>query len=398
MPDPEPGLEEALVRFGRLLRDKGIQVGPDQAIRYRRAIARLDRADLADLYWAGRACLLSDRAAVPAYDRAFAEHFLGRVEPDAPPARSPGTDAGPSPDDGASPPAGRAVERERLLPRADGDEGGDRLERSPVGEVASAFELLRDKSFPAMTDEEQATLARLLRDLRPNLPTRRTRRTRPADRGVRLDLRRSVRRSLRTQGELVNRHWRHRRIKRRALVLVLDVSGSMADYSRFLLLFAYGLARAGAPVEVFCFGTRLTRITPALRTSDPDVALRQAAAAVVDWDGGTRIGESLREFARRWGRQGYIRGSLVLICSDGLERGDPALLGQQMARLSRLVHRVIWVNPLKGDPEFRPVSRGMRAALPYVDELVAGDTLGSLAGLAARLDWIDQTTARGRVR
>jgi uncharacterized protein len=181
-------------------------------------------------------------------------------------------------------------------------------------------------------------------------------------------------------------------------VLVLDVSGSMAAYSRFLLLFAYGLARAGTPVEVFCFGTRLTRITPALRTADPDVALERAAAAVVDWDGGTRIGESLRDFVRSWGRQSYVRRSLLLICSDGLERGDPAVLGEQMARLSRLVHRVMWVNPLKGDPEFRPVSRGMRAALPYIDELVAGDTLGSLAGLAARLDRIGHPPARGTMR
>jgi uncharacterized protein with von Willebrand factor type A (vWA) domain len=397
MPDPEPGLEEALVRFGRLLRDRGVGVGPDQAIRYRRALARLDRADLEDLYWAGRACLLSDRADVPAYDRAFAEHFLGRTGPDAGrPAPPPGSDPGPALGEPGRPPGTAARDRDRLRP--EGDEGGDRLERASVGEVASAFELLRDKSFPAMTAEEQAMLSRLLRDLRPNLPTRLTRRTRPAERGVRLDLRRSVRRSLRTQGELVTRHWRRRRVTYRTVVLVLDVSGSMASYSRFLLLFAHGLLRAGAPVEVFCFGTRLTRITPALRTTDPVVALERAAAAVVDWDGGTRIGESLREFVRRWGRQGYVRRSLVLLCSDGLERGDPALLGEQMARLSRLVHRIIWVNPLKGDPEFRPVSRGMRAALPHIDELVAGDTLGSLTGLAARLDWIDQTAARGSVR
>jgi uncharacterized protein len=398
MPDPEAGLEEALVRFGRVLRDRGLRVGPDQVIRYRRALARLDRADLEDLYWAGRACLLSDRAGVPAYDRAFAEHFLGRAGPDTgQPPPPPGTEAGPAPDGREQPPPGRAgAERDRLVPQ--GDEGGGRIERAPVGEVASAFEVLRDKSFPSMTADEQAMLRRLLRDLRPNLPTRVTRRTRPHEGGARLDLRRSVRRSLRTQGELVTRHWRRRRLKHRTIVLVLDVSGSMAAYSRFLLLFAYGLARAGTPVEVFCFGTRLTRITPALRTTDPDVALERAAAAVVDWDGGTRIGESLRDFVRSWGRQSYVRRSLLLICSDGLERGDPAVLGEQMARLSRLVHRVMWVNPLKGDPEFRPVSRGMRAALPYIDELVAGDTLGSLAGLAARLDRIGHPPARGTMR
>jgi uncharacterized protein with von Willebrand factor type A (vWA) domain len=172
----------------------------------------------------------------------------------------------------------------------------------------------------------------------------------------------------------------------------------MASYSRAMLQFAYGLSRTGTPVEVFCFGTRLTRITTALRTRDPDLALERAAAAVVDWDGGTRIGESLRHFVRTWGRQGFVRRSVVLICSDGLERGDPAVLGEQMARLSRLAHRVIWVNPLKGDPEFQPVSRGMRAALPHIDELVAGDTFDSLASVAARLGRAGREPARRGAR
>jgi uncharacterized protein with von Willebrand factor type A (vWA) domain len=397
MPDAEAGLEQALVRFGRLLRDRGVRVGPDQLIRYRRALARLDEADLEDLYWAGRACLLTGRADVPAYDQAFAEHFLGRPGPAGEPAPPPGSDARPAPDDGDERLPGRAgVERDRLLPR--GDEGGDQLEQAAVGEAASAFEALRDKAFPAMTEDEQVMLRQLLRNLKPNLPTRISRRTRPAKGGAHLDLRRSVRRSLRTQGELVIRHWRRRRPEYRTIVLVLDVSGSMASYSRAMLHFAYGLARAGTPVEVFCFGTRLTRITEALRNRDPDVAMEQATAVVVDWDGGTRIGESLRHFVRTWGRQGFVRQSVVLICSDGLERGDPAVLGEQMDRLSRLTHRVIWVNPLKGDPEFQPVSRGMRAVLPYIDELVAGDTFESLTRLAARLGRADQATNRGAER
>ena len=396
MPDAEAGLELALVQFGRLLRARGVPVGPDQVVRFRRAVARLDEADLEDLFWAGRACLVTARTDLPAYDQAFAEHFLGRPGP-AGEAAPPGTEARPAPEDAGEPPSGRAsLERDRLLPQ--GDEGGDQLEPASVGETASAFEVLRDKAFPAMTEEEQAMVRQLLRDLRPNLPTRVTRRTRLARGGSRLHLRRTVRRSLRTQGEVVVRQWRRRQLEHRTIVVVLDVSGSMASYSRAMLQFAYGLARTGTPVEVFCFGTRLTRVTGALRTRDPDLALERAAAAVVDWDGGTRIGESLRHFVRTWGRQGFVRRSVVLICSDGLERGDPAVLGEQMARLSRLAHRVIWVNPLKGDPEFQPVSRGMRAALPHIDELVAGDTFDSLASVAARLGRAGREPARRGAR
>ena len=394
MPGPdeaEAALGVALVRFGRLLRRRGVRVSPDQVIRYQHAVGRLDPADLEDLYWAGRACLVTGRPDVEVYDRAFGEHFLGRdAGQDDAPVQQQGPEEGAAPEGGGAPPAGpRDAPRDRLQ---SGDEDGtERSEQATVGETASSFELLRAKSFPALTEQEQAMLYQLLRMLRPDLPMRTTRRTRPARRGTRLDLRRSVRRSLRTQGELVTRHWRRRRTEPRTIVLVLDVSGSMASYSHAMLQFAYGLSRSGMPVEVFCFGTRLTRVTGALRARDPDVALERAAAAVVDWDGGTRIGESLRHFIRGWGRQGYVRRSIVLICSDGLERGDPALLGEQMARLSRLAYRVIWVNPLKGDPDFRPASRGMLAALPHLDDLVAGDTFGSLADLAAQLGRIGRS-------
>jgi uncharacterized protein len=383
LPAAEAGIARDLVGFGRLLRRRGIGVGPDQAIRYRQALALVDAADLEDLYWAGRACLLTGRADVAAYDQAFAEHFLGR-DAAGEPAPPPGAPQGPPPDDGDEPPgAGVAAQRERPLPE-DAD-GGERAERATVGDRASALEVLRHKTFPAMTDQERALVRRLLRALRAELPVRTTRRTAPARSGSRLDLRRSVRRSLRTQGELVRRHWRRRRQEYRTVVLILDVSGSMAGWSRALLHFGYGLTLAGTPVEVFCFGTRLTRITDALRQRDPDLALERAAAAVVDWDGGTRIGESLRQFVRGWGRQGAMRRAVVVICSDGLERGDPAVLAEQMARLSRLAYRVLWVNPLAGDPDFQPVSRGMRAILPHVDELLAGDSVERLAQLAGRL-------------
>jgi uncharacterized protein len=395
MSTAEAGVSQGLVRFGRLLRRRGVRVGPGQLIHYQRAVGALDGADrgdgrdagadLQDLYWAGRACLVTGRADLEAYDRAFAEHFLGSGGDGA--AAAPDPDAMDHAERGEAPPPQGAptVRRDRMLPGADDTEGEDRAERSRIGERASSFELLRHKAFPVMTELEQARLRELLRRLGPTLPVRTARRTRPAHAGRRLDLRRSVRRSLRTEGDLIVRHWRARRTERRTIVVLLDVSGSMASYSQALLQFAYGLLATGAPVEAFCFGTRLTRVTEALRCQDPDTALERAAAAVVDWDGGTRIGESMREFTRTWGLRGFVRQSILLVCSDGLERGDPALLGEQVARLWRLTHRLIWVNPLMGDPEFEPVSRGMRAALPWIDELVAGESFESLAELATRL-------------
>ena len=164
-------------------------------------------------------------------------------------------------------------------------------------------------------------------------------------------------------------------------LLLLDVSGSMSSYSRALLQFGFAAVRAGQSVEVFAFGTRLTRLTRALRRSEPDVALRQVAASVVDWEGGTRIGASLKELLDRYGQQAWMRGSVVVLCSDGLERGDPVLLAAQMARLGRVAHRLVWVNPLKGSPRYQPLARGMAAALPHVDSFLPGHNLQSLESL-----------------
>ncbi len=217
------------------------------------------------------------------------------------------------------------------------------------------------------------------------VPRRRTRRREPAGAGL-PDLRRTLRRSFRTGGEPLERAYRARRARRRRLVLLLDVSGSMAEHSRALLVFAHAALRADRRWEAFCFGTRLTRITRALATSDLDMALRQAANEVVDWDGGTRIGESLADFLNRFGHGGLARGAVVVICSDGLDVGDPALLAEQMARLSRLAHRVVWLNPLKEDPAYEPLARGMKAALPYVDVFASGHDLASLEEVAATLE------------
>ncbi len=259
-------------------------------------------------------------------------------------------------------------------------------EQAVLGLMASNVEALKHKSFAVCTPAELAVLRRIMTQIRLTPPLRRSRRTRPARSGHSPDLRRMVRESLRHHGEPVPLSWRRRRRRPRPLILILDISGSMADYSRNLLQFAYSANRAAAKVEVFCFGTRLTRITGQLRTRRPDDALERAARTVFDWEGGTRIGESLEEFVKRWGRRGTCRGGLVVICSDGLDRGDPAVLAAAMERLSRLCHAVIWMNPHKGyDPAFRPSTVGMIAAAPHIDLLLSGHDLASLQDLASLL-------------
>lgn len=334
---------------------------------FAQAVAALDPTDAGDVYWAGRACLVSRREDLAAFDRAF-RRWAGqgggiamRVTGELP--RLPTTAATDQP----------GAVRRRLGPTVDADRG----------RVASGADVLRHKRFADCSPEELAALAHLMARLRLRPPTRRARRTAPSPKGRYPDLRRTVRRAMRSHGELLEQSWRARRPRPRRLVLLLDVSGSMAGYSRALLQFAHSAARAQAiPTEVFCFGTRLTRVTVALRDRRPDDALARAAATVVDWEGGTRIGDAIRAFVRDWGRRGMARGAVVVICSDGLERGDPGALAAEMEKLSRLAHRVVWVNPLKGDPRYQPLARGMAAALPFVDVFVSGHDLASLEVLS----------------
>jgi uncharacterized protein with von Willebrand factor type A (vWA) domain len=336
--------EERLTLFGRALRDAGLNVGTGRIADFCRAAALLPPDDL---YWAGRATLVSRAADIPAYDEAF-EKFFG------PPA-----EIRPQP----------AIVRVRV-------------EGEVETALASPVELLREKSFARCSDAELAALGQLMRRLPLVVPERRSRRRIPARAGT-PDLRRTLRRSFRTGGEPVERAWRERRKVRRPLVLLLDVSGSMDAYSRALIMFAHGALRSDRRVEAFCFGTRLTRVTRSLGAADADEAIARAASEVVDWDGGTRIGESLKAFLDKDGHGAPARGALVLICSDGLEVGDPELLAEQMARLHRLAYRVVWLNPLQEDPAYEPLARGMRAALPYVDLFASGHSLASLEELAA---------------
>jgi uncharacterized protein with von Willebrand factor type A (vWA) domain len=261
------------------------------------------------------------------------------------------------------------------------DEDEETEGESAIRIVASATEVLRSKSFPELSPQERARVSAMIRRLAVSVPVERTRRTRPASKGTTFDLRRTLRRSLRTQGEPFDRAWRARSARTRPLVLILDISGSMAPYARALLQFAYAAMAAGRRVEVFVFGTRLTRVTRTLRTKDPDRALHEIGERVADWEGGTRIGESLKTLLDGWSQRAALRGAVVVFCSDGLERGDPELLRSQMARLRRLAHRVVWVNPLKGSPRYEPLARGMSAALPSVDVFLSGHNLESLEQL-----------------
>ncbi len=258
-------------------------------------------------------------------------------------------------------------------------------EETAIRIVASATEVLRSKSFADLSDEERARVTAMIRRLAVVVPVERTRRRRPAPKGDLFDVRRTLRRSLRTQGEPFDRAWRARGRRTRPLVLLLDVSGSMTSYSRALMQFAFAAMAAGRRVETFCFGTRLTRVTRTLRTRDPDRAMREIGERVADWEGGTRIGESIKSLLDEWSQRAALRGAVVVLCSDGLERGDPELLATQMARLRRLAHRVIWVNPLKGSPRYEPLARGMVAAMPSIDAFLSGHNLESLEELSRTL-------------
>jgi uncharacterized protein with von Willebrand factor type A (vWA) domain len=352
---------EQLVRFARRLREEGIGVGTGAVEDYCRAAALVGPEGL---YWAGRATLLVRREEIPVYDRLF-HGFFSSVASDS--VRVP-----------------RVQQRALVVPVAAAGDGPVGDDETHGGGVASPVEILRHKSFDRCTREELAQLAALATTFARSLPVRRSRRRRSADAGS-LDIPRTLRRALRTGGEPFDRRFRVRTEVQRRLVLLLDVSNSMSAYSRGPLVLAHALLRAHARTEVFCFGTRLTSITRALGVRDPDEALARAGAEVFDWDGGTRIGESLKAFLDGGGRRGVARGAIVVIGSDGLDVGDPEVLRTQMERLSRLAHRIVWLNPLKQHPDYEPLARGMAAALPYVDVLASGHNLASLEEAAARL-------------
>jgi uncharacterized protein len=361
-----PPMLDAAVAFGRILRGAGLRVGTGRLVEFARALEELDAGRRDDVYWAGRITLLSRPEEIEAYDRAF-ELFWERGA-NAKARSRPKARFSSSPPDRSVMPPKETVEK---------DEQGEevvRLRYSPA-------EVLRTKDFALFSPEEFAELQRLLADLRLSGALKRHRRLEPSHRG-RHDPRQTLRSALRTGGEAVRHRFRKARVQPRKVVLLCDVSASMAAYSRALLRFLHAGVVSGARLEAFSMGTRLTRITRELATRDPDQALRQAAGAVKDISGGTRLGDTVKAFVDRWGQRGMARGAVVVILSDGWDRGDVAVLAEQMQRLKRLAYKVIWVNPLKSAPSYQPLAAGMAAALPYVDVFLSGHNFESLEELA----------------
>ena len=365
---------DVIVEFGDELRNAGVVVGTNDTMTYVEAVSLINPADLIDVYWAGRGTLVNRKDQIPVYNRIFQKFFLD-------------VEAAADSELKSMMRATTALSATLEVPSPDPGQGEEsKEEEAQLGYMASGAQVWRNKAFAACTDQELATIRRIVSDIRLTPPRRRTRRTLSSKNGPRFDPRRMALETMRSHGDPIKLFKQQRRLRIRPLVFILDVSGSMSDYSRNLLQFAYYARRAADKVEVFCFGTRLTRITKSLDRRKPDDALNLAAATVFDWDGGTRIGESLNQFIKRWGRRGLSRGSIVVICSDGLDRGDPALLESSMEKLSRLCHRIVWMNPHKGDEaNFKPNSLGMMVADPFIDEIYSGHNLASLEQFAENL-------------
>ena len=357
------------VAFGRLLRRAGVAVPGGAVATFAAALEAVGVGDEDLVYWAARTTLLTSPEDVPAFDAAFTAFFArGEVVPSADPAPpTPLTLVVEEDDDGES--------------DVDEEGGGGQTDRTLVLRF-SRSEVLRHQDLATCTPEELAEALRLMAGVRLGGALRRARRLQArAGRRGRPDLGRTVRASVRAGGEPVRPLRREPRTRPRRVVLLVDVSGSMEPYARALLRFAHG-AVAGRPhVEAFTLGTRLTRVTRELSSRDPDAALEAATGAVADWAGGTRLGDGLAEFAATWGVRGMARGAVVVVLSDGWERGDASTLAEALARLQRVASRVVWVNPLKASPGYAPLAAGMAAALPYVDEFVEGHSVASLEDL-----------------
>jgi uncharacterized protein with von Willebrand factor type A (vWA) domain len=353
-----------------LMRAAGARVGVGELLAAHRALDAVDAADREEAFFALRAALCSSHADTAIFGEAFALAF-----------------AAPEPETEDPLEALGHIER-MALPRL-GIPSGDpapQIEMAPVPAAWSDEELLRERDFALYSDAERAAARRVLTQLARRGPRRVSRRTRPTRRRREVhDLRATVRLSLRYGGEFVERRYRAPAERPRRLVLVCDVSGSMAPYARMLLQYLQAAVAARARVEAFVFGTRLTRVTRELSGRDPDRALRRAADAVQDWSGGTRIGEALAELNRVHGRR-IGRGALVVVLSDGWDRGDPDQLAEEMARLRRCAHRIVWLNPLAADPRYAPLARGMQAAMPHIDRLLPGNSIASLEALAELME------------
>jgi uncharacterized protein with von Willebrand factor type A (vWA) domain len=395
-------LADLAARFADRLRAEGLVVGPDRCTRFAQAVSLVDAtlpdppdtADpptlrppmtVTDLYWCARVTLVADPAELPVFDRVFNQVFAGGPPPldeppPSPPARPDGLPPMAAPVPLPTLHGGRAT-----VGAAQGPAPGDADDGEPRPALAAAAERLGSRDFASLTPDELAELVVVMRRLTLATPLRRSRRYEAGSRGRRIDLRTTLRRAQRTGGFPV-RLARHRlRLRRRRLVVLCDISGSMEPYARAMLQLLYSAVGAGLKTEVFTFATRLTRLTRVLAKVKPEVALARAGRAAPDWSGGTRIGEALAAFIDRYGARGLARGAIVLVISDGWETGDATVLGEQMARLGRLAYRVVWANPRTAAPGYQPLVAGMAAAWPHCDSVVSAHSLAALDDLLAAL-------------
>ncbi|MDQ6746309.1 MAG: VWA domain-containing protein [Actinomycetota bacterium] len=393
-------------RFGRRLHEAGVPVSAERSARFAQALTLVRPVARRRLYWTARAVFVSDPAQLNAFDAVFTEVF-GRGAATAvtapedarqvpsPPDERPEVNRPAAPGEDRPPEMGSAGSSPTPRRRA-----ATLTERPlPVPTVASDEEVIRAKRFDALAPDELAQLYRLMAEMALATPRRRTRRAEPFRHGTRLDMRRTLRASLRTGGDPIRLARRRRRVVPRRIVLLCDISGSMEPYARAYLQFltcAAGTGVGGGRSEAFAFATRLTRLTRALHSRNPERAIQQAAATAPDWSSGTRIGEALKTFNDRHGRRGMARGAVVVILSDGWERGDPSLVAREMQRLARLAYRIVWVNPRAAASDFSPQAGGMAAALPFCDALLSGHSLEALGEVVAAIGaerWRDSVPA-----
>jgi len=362
-----------LIAFGRLLRRSGLQVDTGRLLDAAEALQHIDLGIRDDVHWALRSLLVKREEDLATFDRLFEEFFAvrGPATPMAPPATR----------------APNAADANGLTEAGESSDAAETTE-SVFVRSWSDVERMAGKDFAELTADELARARAAIARLSWNPGDRRTRRWIPG-RGARIDLRRALSRSLRTAGEITELPRRQRRSRPRPIVLLCDVSGSMELYSRTLLHFAHSMSRSTRRVEAFLFATRLTRVTMELRSPAPDAALAAVSRAVRDWSGGTRIGDALRTFHQRWRRRVLPSGAVVILISDGWDRGSPELLRNEIARLQRSCHRLIWLNPLIGSVNYAPLTRGLEAALPFVDDFLPVRTLRDVRELALHLNAID---------
>ena len=365
--------EELAVGFARVLRGLGVSVPIGSVINFGEAVGLLGIDQRDHVYWAGRSTLIHRPEDLGVYDRAFAVYWeqrgggSGTEQVEEPLLITLAVDDGS--DDGSDDP----------------DDAGERNDDPMLQLRFSATEVLRNKDFAAYSDDELHLAEALMSTLRLAGPPRQSFRMRRSRRGPNPDIRATIRGSLRSGGEPIERRWRDPGERMRRLVLLLDISGSMEPYARGMLRFVHAAVAGRQRVEAFALGTRLTRVTRELSSRDPDRALELATSRVLDWSGGTRLGDCLRTFNDDWGVRGMARNAIVVVLSDGWDRGDPEQLGEQMERLHRVTFRTIWVNPLKVTPGYAPLARGMAAALPHVDAFVEGHSIAAMEELAATI-------------